>query len=114
MLLKVLVSMMSAPASRYCAVDLGDDVGPRQHEQVVVAAQIARMRREALAAEIGLGQLVALDHRPHRAVEHEDALREQRVELCRTSGVIDARSILRASVSSLASARLCVPPQSAP
>ena len=37
-------------------MDLGDDVGPRQHQQVVVALQIARMRCEALAAEVGLGR----------------------------------------------------------
>ena len=63
------------------AVDAGDDVGPRQHEQVVVAPEIARMVREPLAAEVRLGQLVALDHRPHRAVEDEDPRRQQRVEL---------------------------------
>ena len=32
---------------------------------------------EALAAVVGLGQLVALDHRAHRAVEDHDALLEQ-------------------------------------
>ena len=39
--------------------------------------------REALAAEVRFGQLVALDHRAHRAVEDEDAAveeRSQRVE----------------------------------
>ena len=41
--------------------------------------------REALAAEVGFRQLVPLDHRPHRAVEDEDALREQAVECFRTS-----------------------------
>ena len=42
-------------------------------EQIVVAAQVARVIREPLAAEVRLGQLVALDHRAHRAVEDEDA-----------------------------------------
>ena len=65
--------MMSAPASRYSSVDRADDVGPRQDQDIVVAAQIARMIREPLAAEVGFGQLVALDHRAHRAVEDEDA-----------------------------------------
>ncbi len=32
---------------------------------------------EAIAAEVGFGQLVALDHRAHRAVEEEDALLER-------------------------------------
>ena len=61
-------------------MDVEDDVGPRQHEQVVVALQIARMVREALAAEIGLSELVALDHRPHRAVENQKAFGELRVK----------------------------------
>ena len=36
-LLNVLVSMMSAPASRYCVVDRADHVGARQDEHVAVA-----------------------------------------------------------------------------
>ncbi len=65
---------------------LADDVGPRQHQQVVVALQVARVILEALAAEVGLGQLVPLDHRAHRAVEDEDALREQSSsQSCRSS-----------------------------
>ena len=80
--LNVLVSMMSAPASRYSAWMLGDHVGPRQHQHVVVALEILRVRLEALAAEIGFGQLVALDHGAHRAVEDEDAFGEQAFE-CR-------------------------------
>ena len=50
------------------------DIGPGQREQVVGTAQVARMVGEALAPEIGLGQLVRLEHRAHGAVEHEDAL----------------------------------------
>jgi hypothetical protein len=61
-------------------VDLADDVGPRQDQQVVVALQILRMILEPLAAEVRFRQLVALDHRPHRAVEDEDAGRRARVE----------------------------------
>ena len=75
--LNELVSMMSAPASRYCSWMSEDDVGTRQHEHVVVAAQVLGMRCEALAAEVFFGQLVALDHRAHRAVQHEDALGQQ-------------------------------------
>ena len=40
-------------------MDLQDHVGPRQDEQIVVAAQIVRVVREALAAEVGFGQLDA-------------------------------------------------------
>ena len=58
-------------------MDGADDVGPREDEDVAVALQVARMIGEALAAEVRFGQLVALDHRPHRAVEDEDAALEQ-------------------------------------
>jgi hypothetical protein len=54
-------------------VDRFDDPGPRQLEQVAVAFQALRMVLEALAAVVGLAQLVALDHRPHRPVEDDDA-----------------------------------------
>ena len=54
--------------------------GRDEHQQIVVALEIARMRLEALAAEIGLAQPVPLDHRPHRAVEDEDPARQHAVE----------------------------------
>ena len=53
---------------------LADDVGLAQREQVVVALLVAAVVGEPLAAVVGLGQAVGLDHRPHGAVEHEDAL----------------------------------------
>src|SRR5690606_14336319 len=73
-------------------VDRADDVRSRQAEQVVVATLVVRaaaagavrmalgcMRGvesfcETLAAVIGFGQLVLLDHRAHRAIDYEDAL----------------------------------------
>ena len=44
--------MMSAPASRIGEMDRLDRMRLRQHEQIVVAAQIARPIGEARAAEI--------------------------------------------------------------
>jgi hypothetical protein len=61
-------------------VDAADDIGARQHEYVAVAFEIARVRAEPFSPELLLRQLVALNHRPHRAVEDEDAVREKRVE----------------------------------
>ena len=55
-------------------VDLADDVGPHQRQQLVVALEVLVMVLEAIAAEVGLGQLVALDHGAHRAVQDQDAL----------------------------------------
>jgi hypothetical protein len=54
-----------------------NDVGPRQHEHVVVAAQLPGMRLESLAAEILFCELMALDHRAHGAVQDENALTQE-------------------------------------
>ena len=67
-----MVSTMSAPACEIGEMDVADRVGLRQHQQIVIAAQIARPVGEALAAEIRFGELALLDHRAHGAVEHED------------------------------------------
>ena len=49
------------------------------------------MRLEALAAEIRFRQLVALNHRAHGAVEHEDASDEQFFQPCSNIHVIVQR-----------------------
>ena len=69
-------------------VNLADQRRLRQRQQVVVALQIARPVAEALPAVGGLVGLVALDHRAHGAVEHQDALGQQTPEFshaCRAS-----------------------------
>ena len=66
--------MMSAPASRYWRWMSRDDVGPRQHQHVVVALEVVAVRGEALAAEVALLEPVPLNHRAHRAVEDGDAV----------------------------------------
>ena len=48
-----------------------------QHQQVVVALDVAGPSPEALAAIGSLVELVALDHRAHGAIEHDDALLEE-------------------------------------
>jgi hypothetical protein len=67
-------------------VDAGDDLGLGDAEQVVVALDVAGPVREALAAVAGLVRAVPLDRGPHGAVEHEDALLEQRGQLGRGVG----------------------------
>ncbi len=61
-------------------VDLGDDVGACENQQVVVPLHVLRMIAEPIAAEVLLGQRVALDHRTHRAVEHQDSLPQRAIE----------------------------------
>jgi len=61
-------------------MDLADHVRPRQDQQVVVALEIVPMIPESLAAEIRFRQPIPLDHRPHRAIEEEDACGEKRMQ----------------------------------
>ena len=72
--LNVFVSMMSAPASRYCRWMSCDDLRLRQIERIVVQAQISRMIGKFLAAVIGLLEVPRLNHRAHGAIEQQDAL----------------------------------------
>ena len=61
-------------------MDAGDVVGPREHEQIAVALEVVRMVREPRAAELVVGELQALNHRAHGAVEDEDAPGEELME----------------------------------
>ena len=56
-------------------MEAADRVRLGEDEKVVVAAQVARPVGEARAAKLGLAEAQRLDHRPHRAVEDEDARR---------------------------------------
>ncbi len=58
-----------------------DHARAREHEDLVVALQIARVVAEALAPEVGLRERDGLEHGAHGAVDHEDALGEQAIEL---------------------------------
>ena len=58
-------------------VDVVDDLRLRQRQEVVVALQIVRPAREAFAAIIFLGELVALDHGAHGTVQDQDSLLEE-------------------------------------
>jgi hypothetical protein len=62
-------------------VDAGHHVGTGEDQHLVVAGEVAGVIPESLAAEVGLGEALGLDHRTHRAVDDEDALGEQRFEL---------------------------------
>jgi hypothetical protein len=69
-------------------VDVADHVGPRQRKQLVVALHVAFEVLEALATVLLFGELEALDHRAHGAVEDGDALFEDAGE-CLAAGVDD-------------------------
>jgi hypothetical protein len=63
-------------------VDLGDDLGGGQVEDVRVALDVVRVRRKALAPVLLLGEPAAVDEHAPRPVEHENALGEEFTELC--------------------------------
>ena len=81
-------------------MDGADGVRLRQHQQVVVAAHVLVPVLEPLAAIVGLRQFELLDHRPHRAVEHEDAFLGSRGERC--AGVVVGRKRLHRMILSRA------------
>ena len=58
-------------------MDAADDLGPGEAEQVVGPFEIGGPVGEALAAVVGLGQLMALDHGAHGAVQQQDAPGQQ-------------------------------------
>ena len=71
------------------AVDGRDDLGLGEGEEVVVALDVTRPFREPLSAITGLVGPVALDGRAHGAVEHDDALPQDRGELiCRVGAQV--------------------------
>ena len=53
-----------------------DHFRPREHEHVVVAAQLVAVFCETFAAKVSLAELVALDHGAHRPVDDQNALVE--------------------------------------
>ena len=61
-------------------MDLGDRLRLGKHEKVVVALHGFGVGGKALAAEGGLVELVALDHRAHGAVDDQDALGGSRLQ----------------------------------
>src|SRR5690606_23495304 len=48
---------------------------------------VARVGLEAVAAEVGLGQLSGLDHRAHGSVDEDNAVRQQAAEVGRGSSL---------------------------
>ena len=69
------------PGLEVLVVDLANHLRMRQGKEIVVALQVARRLEEALAAEVRLRELVALDGRAHRAVQYQDAALEQSPQL---------------------------------
>ena len=72
-------------------MDLADDLGLGQREEVVVAAQVLRVVGEALATEGGLVEAPVLEHRAHRPVEDDDPLAEQVRQAGETRGPAERR-----------------------
>ena len=58
-------------------VNLADDIGLSQGQQIVVARQFMGMVIEAVAAKISIRQLFGLDHSSHGAVQQQNPLSER-------------------------------------
>ena len=69
-------------------VDVADDIGPAEGEQIVVALQVRGVIGEAFAPVPRLVQGMGLDHRSHGAVEHENAPGQQFLEHGRRFAVL--------------------------
>ena len=62
-------------------MDVLDRLRLREDQKIVVAFDVAVEILEAFAAEGGFVELKPLDHRAHRAVEHENLVAGKRAEL---------------------------------
>src|SRR6185437_4644976 len=71
------------------AVDLFNDVGPGQVQDVVAPQERVGMIAKPVAAKIILLEVVPHEHRAHRAVEDHDSLREDSLETCPRIAHID-------------------------
>ena len=58
-------------------MDILDDIGPGERQQIVVAGQVLMPVGKPLTSEVRLGKFERLDHRAHSPVEHENPLAEQ-------------------------------------
>ena len=67
-------------------VDVLNDIGPSQREQLIVAFDVPLEVLEALAAVLRFVELEALDHRAHRTIEDGDALGKD-ARQCLAAGV---------------------------
>ena len=79
---EVLVSMMSAPASRYRRWISSMIAGCVSESRSLQPLRSRGWSFELAAAELGLAQLLALDHRAHRAVDDQDAPGQQLAKAC--------------------------------
>ena len=62
-------------------MDLGDDAGLRQIEEIGIPLDVPRMAGEAIAAILLLGEASLVDEHAPRSVQHEDPLGEKLVEV---------------------------------
>jgi hypothetical protein len=58
-------------------VDVAHDLGPGDGEEVDVALELSGVILESPSPVVLLGEPVALDHGPHRAIQEQDALFQQ-------------------------------------
>ena len=85
------------PGIEIAGMDGADRRRLGQAQHVAVAAEIARVVAETLAAEVGLGELVGLEHGPHRSVEDEDPVAKDAGQGGQARGPVEWRAPARAA-----------------
>ena len=80
MAVKVFVSMMSAPASRYRRWIFSMTSGWVSDSTSLLPFRSFGWSLNRVAAEVGLGQAFGLEHRAHGPVDDHDALLQERAE----------------------------------
>jgi len=76
-------------------VDGRDRGGLRQAQDVAVAPEVAWVIAEPITAEVGFGELVGLEHRPHRPVEDEDPVAQDARQRGQARGPVEGRALPR-------------------
>ena len=74
------------PGPQVLPVDVADQLRTRDREQVVVALQVGLGLAKAVAAKVVFGQVMTLNHRPHRAVHDEDAAAAEIAQFAQRGG----------------------------
>ncbi len=69
-------------------MDGADDLGLRQRQEIVVALEVSRPVRKPFPTVVSFFESVGLNHRPHGAIQEQDAFLEKASDQGIDSGVV--------------------------
>ena len=79
---RAAASLISGTSREILGVDVPDDLGLGEAEQIVVALQFPGPIGEALAAILSFVELMPLNHGAHGTVQQQDAFPQQGLKAC--------------------------------